>query len=82
MPAVDSQNGKEVEINDMVFTSGFNSRPEPFEVDFVTRSEELVEAVKREFAEKDVDVMLTRANEAQGRSARAMKRRKDEGSQC
>ncbi|KAJ9607005.1 hypothetical protein H2200_009016 [Cladophialophora chaetospira] len=71
-PGLDGD-GKEVEIDDMAFTSGFNSRPEPFEVRFVPRSEKVVEVVRREFdeAEKDIDVLLQGVREAQGLSAAA-----------
>ena len=74
-PGLDS-GGKEVEIDDMAFTSGFNSRPEPFEVRFIPRSEKVGEVVRREFdnAEKDIDVLLQGVKEAQGQSAAAMKR--------
>ncbi|OQU98374.1 hypothetical protein CLAIMM_04170 [Cladophialophora immunda] len=63
------ERGDEVEIDDMAFTSGFNSRPEPFEVRFVPRSRRVVEVVEREFAdvEKDIDVIMKGVQDAQGR---------------
>ena len=75
-PAFNRQSGKEVQVDDMAFTSGFNSRPEAFEVKFVPRSEKVGDVVRREFeaAEKDIDLILEGVREAQGRSAAAMKK--------
>jgi cytochrome P450 len=73
-PAIDRDTDREVEIDDMAFTSGFNSRPEPFEVRFVPRTNKVAGVVTREFedAEKDIDVIMTRVRDAQGQSAAAV----------
>jgi cytochrome P450 len=74
-PAVDDS-GREIPIDDMAFTSGFNSRPEPFGVRFLPRSDKVDGVVTEEFerAEKDVNVILQGVREAQLQSAAAMKR--------
>lgn len=63
-----AENGKRVEIDDMAFTSGFNSRPEPFKVDFVPRSGHVQDVVRREWvsADKDIDSILNSIKAAQG----------------
>ncbi|KIW95145.1 uncharacterized protein Z519_03729 [Cladophialophora bantiana CBS 173.52] len=64
------EQGHEVEIDDMAFTSGFNSQPEPFAVRFIPRSLKVVKVVKRELddVEKDIDGIMKRVQEAQGRA--------------
>ena len=54
------EKGRRVEIDDMAFTSGFNSRPEPFKVVFESRSDHAAAVVQKEWdvAEKDIDVIL------------------------
>jgi len=55
-----SSEGKQKEVDDMAFTSGFVWTPAPFEAVFEPRSERARRIVEREWegAEKDVDLLL------------------------
>jgi hypothetical protein len=54
------ENGQEVAIDDMAFTSGFNSRPLAFKVQFEPRSSHARAVVNNEWsaANKDIDSIL------------------------
>ncbi|KAL1967101.1 hypothetical protein VTN77DRAFT_3625 [Rasamsonia byssochlamydoides] len=64
--AVD-QDGKKKEVDDMAFTSGFVSKPLPFEAVFEPRSAHAKAIIEKEWetAEKDVDVILNSIRERQ-----------------
>lgn len=57
--ATDEQ-GQILPIDDMAFTSGFNSRPRPFKMCFVARTEKVKDIVAKEWQEanKDVDAIM------------------------
>lgn len=57
--AVDER-GQLVPIDDMAFTSGFNSRPKPFKVTFIPRSKNVQKVVENEWqqADKDIDGIM------------------------
>ncbi|KIW56956.1 hypothetical protein PV05_05567 [Exophiala xenobiotica] len=59
--AVDDK-GQLFPIDDMAFTSGFNSRPKPFRMGFVPRTAKAKAVVEREWklADKDIDVIMDR----------------------
>lgn len=64
--AVD-ENGRRIEIDDMAFTSGFNSRPEPFKMQFEARDKQKRVAVESEWqnADKNIDTILGSIRTAQ-----------------
>lgn len=63
---VDKQTGRKVEVDEMAFTQGFNSRPMPFEAKITVRSEKKKDIIQRtwDFAEHDIDVILDKIRAA------------------
>ena len=59
LPAIDGK-GKEVVVDDLAYSQGFNSGPLPFKARFVARSKERRRVVEKawEEAEKEIGVVL------------------------
>jgi cytochrome P450 len=64
------ESGRKIEIDDMAFTSGFNSRPQPFKVNFEVRDVHRRLVVQHEWASanKDLNMILDGVQKAQVKS--------------